>query len=1585
MALAALISSYTSQVSETSAEAASTGVALVPLLAANKCLQSSDDLQTRDSVSRGLPHPKRRETGLIGMWSKSDLVVADAQCPHIRELLAESLAPVLWLDSRFCDPFAAVNAVLEQQLNEGNPVQVLHWVSHGSPGVLQLGDVKITTQSLLEKKEIIARWNIQKIALWSCSVGADPLFPTVLEQLSGAEIFSADHPLGRNLGSGTSSWQLSSHRGLQPPALPVHVNALNSWSYQLLSFPIKAGGPNNDHGQAITSLDDGSSLVAGRFQGSVTFGTTTLTSAGAQDVFVAKINPDGTYAWATQAGGTGDEQVRDITSFSDGSSIVTGNFAGTATFGTTTLTSSGQGDVFIAKLNADGSYAWAVQGGGSKFDIGYGVEGLSDGSSLVTGYFEQAATFGATTLIATGSTNNKDIYVAKLNSDGTFAWVTQAGGTQEDISYGLAKLNDGSSLITGFFTGTANFGSTTLNSNGKKDVFIAKLNSDGSYAWATQAGASAGDYGYEVTSLSDGSAIVTGFFTGTVSFGTTNLTATDRDVFIAKLNPDGSYAWATKAGGASRDYGHSITSLSDGSLLVTGFFKGTASFGSTSLTSAGREDIFITKLNSDGSYAWAKKAGGTGNDTGYGITSLSNGTSIITGRFESNATFGASTLTSAGGYDSFTAAVDANGNWLSGVDPVAPLFQSAHTSNDGASITLVYNETLAATTADANDFSVSNNGTPNSVTAVVISGSTVELTLANGIKNDEVVSLTYTDPTIGDDVNAIQDVAGNDAVSLLSASVTNNSTVPGNSPLITSTYVSSDGGTIALVYNEALSVTTANPNNFAVTRNGISNPVTAVAVSGTTVELTLTSPVQNDEIVSVIYNDPTIGDDLNAIQDSAGNDAISYLSSAVTNRSNVPGSAPFLTSTYVSTDGTSIFLVYNDTLSTLTANPQSFAVENNGIPNLVTSVDVSGNSVELSLTSPVQNDEIVSVIYNDPTTGDDLNAIQDSAGNDAISHLSAAVTNNSIIPGISPLLTSSYVSSDGATISLIFNEVLSSTTAIPQDFVVVNNGISNPITDVAVKGGTVELTLANAVKKGQIVFLTYNDPTLGDDTHAIQDLAGNDALSQVSAAITNNSSNSDFSISSSSDQNLFATTFDLVPSVLSDSTLVDLDRSGITLASKALRIQKISDSNSDEIDIQFPLSSIAPNFNLSDKKGQRSKLKKLLYYRIDDQGDASSIGLNPSINNGVHLYDIDGNGFGDVISLIHKEDYSNQKEALDLTFTAATVELSPEFSVNDNGLIAIVDPSDDSTPAVLNLNASMLSNSDSTHSVGLVVLDADEVDQADDILSNFDQVSERSVNIFSSLESTGVTLHQSFEFSRSLQILNGQSIRFYSVTGSSLSDIDNLDDNRFAWLDQASVSDEGLFIGASQNISLSVVQQESDPGIEALIAQHRQSSDVLDLSGFAEYESISGNISVAREASFDSLTGFYRTIDTRGSVLSADGLIVAPGEVGYADAALHESNLVQVIDNLSVANNQTREYPFLLNESGYLAPYTKVKYTHNNNDDVFFAFADANPDKLEHFKSLGDNLFCFEDSLGGGDLDYDDLIIGFSFDSLVIG
>ena len=104
-------------------------------------------------------------------------------------------------------------------------------------------------------------------------------------------------------------------------------------------------------------------------------------------------------------------------------------------------------------------------------------------------------------------------------------------------------------------------------------------------------------------------------------------------------------AWAKKAGGSGGDYGRSISALKDGSSFITGEFQGTASFGTTTLTSAGSNDVFVAKLNADGEYEWAKKAGGSGGDIGISISALADGSSFITGSFGGTAIFGDISLT----------------------------------------------------------------------------------------------------------------------------------------------------------------------------------------------------------------------------------------------------------------------------------------------------------------------------------------------------------------------------------------------------------------------------------------------------------------------------------------------------------------------------------------------------------------------------------------------------------------------------------------------------------------------------------------------------------------------------------------------------------------------------------------------------------------------------------------------------------------------------------------------------------------------------------------------------------------------------
>mgnify|MGYP002682318742 CR=1 FL=1 len=112
----------------------------------------------------------------------------------------------------------------------------------------------------------------------------------------------------------------------------------------------QAGGTDLDWGESIAVDDNGNSYVTGRFYGSATFGTTTLTGSGDSDIFVAKLDINGNWLWAKQAGGTSNDIGIGIDVDDNGNSYITGGFIDIATFGTTTLTSSGYYDIFVAKL-----------------------------------------------------------------------------------------------------------------------------------------------------------------------------------------------------------------------------------------------------------------------------------------------------------------------------------------------------------------------------------------------------------------------------------------------------------------------------------------------------------------------------------------------------------------------------------------------------------------------------------------------------------------------------------------------------------------------------------------------------------------------------------------------------------------------------------------------------------------------------------------------------------------------------------------------------------------------------------------------------------------------------------------------------------------------------------------------------------------------------------------------------------------------------------------------------------------------------------------------------------------------------------
>ena len=423
----------------------------------------------------------------------------------------------------------------------------------------------------------------------------------------------------------------------------------------------------------------GNVFMTGFYTGTAGFGPLQLTSTtfGSFEVFVAKWNPATGYVWVVRAGGSGSTGggVSALALALRGSTVyVAGSFnTQTATFGNTVLTNadasgSFTSDMFVAKLTDAGSSAsivGAVRAGGSGNDRATALVAQGSSSLFVTGDYDGvSASFGSTTLTNAGAAYTTDVYVARLSDTGSglaYDWARSAGGTRDDDASGLA-VSGTSVYLTGFINRTASFGATTLTGSGQSG-YIAKLSDAGSsatFGWVQQLTGAGSASGTALT-VSGTALYTTGTFVGTVAFGSTPLTyATTTngggDIYVARLNDAGassSFAWALRAGGARADVGNALA-VSGSSIYVAGSFDGTADFGSSSLTTAGATDVFVAKVldaGSSASFAWAQRAGGTGQlgDVARGLA-LSGNHLYVVGDVTPPASFGSFTLANTNGF-----------------------------------------------------------------------------------------------------------------------------------------------------------------------------------------------------------------------------------------------------------------------------------------------------------------------------------------------------------------------------------------------------------------------------------------------------------------------------------------------------------------------------------------------------------------------------------------------------------------------------------------------------------------------------------------------------------------------------------------------------------------------------------------------------------------------------------------------------------------------------------------------------------------------------------------------------------------------
>lgn len=318
-----------------------------------------------------------------------------------------------------------------------------------------------------------------------------------------------------------------------------------------------AGG--DDYGLSIATDNNNSVLLTGYFQGSnIDFNpggaTNYLSSQGAKDVFILKLDANAGFLWAIDLGSAGTfQEVGQTIKVDVGDNVIVGGyFSSTVDFdpsvGIQNLSSGGSYDSFIAKYSSSGSFVWAKNFSGIGNEVCYALQPDPSGDIYCTGTFNGGTSVdfdpsaGIYMLSSTGV--NEDIFVAKLSATGNFIWAKAMGGIGVDFGRAIA-LDVNTIYTSGYFNSIADFDPSTttnaLTSNGGTDFFISRLDLSGNYISAYGYGASGNDYSYAMCSPTTGVIYTAGTFSSTVDFDTGIASATltsagNNDGYFFKLN-----------------------------------------------------------------------------------------------------------------------------------------------------------------------------------------------------------------------------------------------------------------------------------------------------------------------------------------------------------------------------------------------------------------------------------------------------------------------------------------------------------------------------------------------------------------------------------------------------------------------------------------------------------------------------------------------------------------------------------------------------------------------------------------------------------------------------------------------------------------------------------------------------------------------------------------------------------------------------------------------------------------------------------------------------------------------------------------
>ena len=268
-----------------------------------------------------------------------------------------------------------------------------------------------------------------------------------------------------------------------------------------------------------------------------------------ENAFYVKTNSSGVIQWVKNWGGSGKELARDIVQLPNGKFVLCGY---------TTSAPANYYDVFILKIDQNGSTIWNKVYGGVGYDDANSLKLLPDGGFLV------------------GGQSSNQLYLIRTDSDGNLIWSNSFGTTGIDNIKCLAFAQDDNGFILA--------GTTDGEGSGGEDGYLVKTDSGGTQLWAKTFGGNLNDGFHRIEQTSDGGYVAC----GTSSEGPWS----NPNYWLLKLEVDGTMDWENFFGGDHHEHGYTGMQTSDGGYIMAGFSKGFSYIND--------EDGYIVKTNSSG-------------------------------------------------------------------------------------------------------------------------------------------------------------------------------------------------------------------------------------------------------------------------------------------------------------------------------------------------------------------------------------------------------------------------------------------------------------------------------------------------------------------------------------------------------------------------------------------------------------------------------------------------------------------------------------------------------------------------------------------------------------------------------------------------------------------------------------------------------------------------------------------------------------------------------------------------------------------------------------------------------------------------